>query len=89
MSEPATLADRRMAPVASIVETIEELLALAKSGRLRAFAWVTVKPGGYVAQAWDCEGPNMHNLMSATTILQHRMAHELYGESTTEDIGAE
>lgn len=58
-------------PVAEVVETLETLLAEAKAGNMRAFAYAVTRASG-VATGWDGDAGTKYELAAAIMALQHR-----------------
>lgn len=62
-------------PVPEVVEHLEELLAQAKRGEVRALAVVSVEPDGGVNSRSTTQG-HFWKLLGGLTVLQHRMINE-------------
>lgn len=67
-------------PVASVVETLESLLADARAGKITAFVWIAIDEmdsdaayGGSTGQVWE-EAPDMNILMGSL----ERLKFDLY-----------
>ncbi|MEZ5781143.1 MAG: hypothetical protein R3D70_05780 [Rhizobiaceae bacterium] len=70
MSEPISLLKQQ--PVPEIVETLERLLASAKSGELTGLAYATERRGNFGGSAWTC-CQNIHVMKSAVMTLYTRI----------------
>lgn len=67
-------------PNMEIVHKLEELLAAAMSGELRAFGSVTVARGGLVTTGWcGSEEGHLHQLISGASFLHHRIVRHSVG----------
>lgn len=60
------------APDPEIVTICEDLLTLAREGRIRQFAYAHVDNRGRTSQGWSVE-ESMHALAASVSYLQHRM----------------
>lgn len=60
-----------------LVETLEGLLAQAKSGELRALAYCTVRQNNVISTGWDGSDGTRYPLGSAVSILSVRYATAL------------
>jgi hypothetical protein len=65
-------------PVPAVVERIEQLLALARAGEIRALAYVYVDPRGGAFDAWvSCQDePVGHSLVAGVAYLHHNIVAE-------------
>jgi hypothetical protein len=73
--KPGNLPDE---PYAGVVETLERLLADAKSGNLRAIAYAVVRTQNVQATGWDGAAGTRHPMSGAIMILAHRYAEALH-----------
>jgi hypothetical protein len=64
-------------PSAELIETIERLLEMAKSGHLRAIAYATIRECDVVGTGWDGTAGTRYSLGSAIMMLQSRYAEGL------------
>lgn len=64
-------------PNPDLVETLEGLLARAKSGDLRGFAYATFSVGGGTGTGWDGSDGARHPIAAAIMMLHHRYAAAL------------
>jgi hypothetical protein len=60
-----------------LVATIEQLLSDAKSGSLRALAYVTVRENNVIGSGWDGSDGTRYPLAAAISILSVRYAMAL------------
>lgn len=60
-----------------MVATLESLLARAKSGDLRGFAYATFSIGDITGTGWEGSDGSRHPLSSAISILQQRYTRAL------------
>mgnify|MGYP001558140272 CR=1 FL=1 len=65
-------------PHPDIVARLEELLALARAGRIRAIAYATVDPRNCTFNGWVSapEEPSGHSLIAGVAYLQHEIVAE-------------
>ena len=65
-------------PVEKIVERLEELLAQARSGEIRAFAYAYVDQRNAVFDSWVTgpDEPTGHQLIAGVLYLQHEITSE-------------
>lgn len=65
-------------PVAAIITRLEELLALARAGEIRAIAYAMVDPRNCTFDGWTSgeNEPTGHALIAAVTFLQHNIVSE-------------
>lgn len=56
-----------------VIEMMEEWLQRAKDGKIVAISVAAVTPDRVVQTQWTGAGLHLHELVSATTMLQHRM----------------
>ena len=68
-------------PCPEIVETLERLLAEAKSGDLRGIAYAACKIGDVTATGWDGADGARHPLSTAIAVLSSRYSRALYEAS--------
>lgn len=61
-------------PVATVVERLEELLALARSGQLRGVCYGLVLPAGRTQVDWASDGACWNDMAAAIFDLQSDMA---------------
>ncbi|WP_425324715.1 hypothetical protein [Methylobacterium soli] len=73
----------RVAPVepdenlASIIEVLQDQLALAREGKLRSLAVVSVTAdGGAVGTQWSCKPSDVTTLIGKLTVLTHDLMSE-------------
>lgn len=59
-------------PDAEVVAILEDLLACAKSGELRAVAYATVSEGSNTGTGWEGAGGTKHALAFSIMMLSHR-----------------
>lgn len=59
-------------PVPEVIECLEELLARAKAGEVRAVALAYVLPEGITGTAWNSGAASRHELTSAIAQLEFR-----------------
>jgi hypothetical protein len=60
--------------VASIIEVLQDHLRLARDGRLRSIAIVTVSAdGAAIGTQWSCSHGDIANLIGKLTVLTHDM----------------
>lgn len=64
-------------PNPDIVETLEQLLADAKSGDLRAIAYATCRIGNVTGTGWEGSDGTRNPIAAAIMILGHRYAEAL------------
>ena len=64
-------------PNPDMVETLEGLLADAKSGVLRGIAYATVREGDITGTGWDGSDGSKHWLSSAIMMMHHRYSASL------------
>ena len=64
-------------PNQDLIDTLERLLAEAKSGDLRALAIATVREGNITGTGWDGSDGTRHPLSSAIMMLHSRYASAL------------
>lgn len=69
--------------VAEVVERLEELLAQARAGEVRAFGIAIVRPDHHTSTMFAIGPAEMvsHQLMAAVTYLQHRYAAHRVGSA--------
>ncbi|MDP4023459.1 hypothetical protein Q8W71_12545 [Methylobacterium sp. NEAU 140] len=64
-----TVADEN---VASVIEVLQDQLALAREGKLRSVAVVSVSADGEaVGTQWSCKGADITGLIGKLTVLTH------------------
>lgn len=60
--------------VASIIEVLQEQLRLAREGKLRSVAIVSVSmDGGAIGTQWSCANGDVSSLIGKLTVLAHDM----------------
>jgi hypothetical protein len=69
-------------PNGDLVQTLEGLLEDARSGKLRALAYCTVRNTDLIGTGWDGSSGTRYPLGSAILILQSRYANGLQGGDT-------
>jgi hypothetical protein len=73
VSEVRRLRLAKPEPNKDVIETIEELLAKAKSGELKAIGFCMIVGGGFIGTGWTlAKSASGHEMLSAITVLQHR-----------------
>ena len=59
---------------ASVIAVLQEQLALAREGRLRSVAVVSVSTDGEaIGTQWSCKGADISSLIGKLTVLTHDM----------------
>jgi hypothetical protein len=62
------------ADIASIIEVLQDQLALAREGKLRSVAVVSVSADGEaIGTQWSCKGADITGLVGKLTVLTHDM----------------
>jgi hypothetical protein len=64
-------------PSADLIETVERLLEMAKSGHLRAIAYATVRENDVIGTGWDGVAGTRYSMGSAIMMLQGRYSEAL------------
>lgn len=64
-------------PSPDIIETVERLLEMAKSGHIRAIAYATIRESDVVGTGWDGTAGTRYSLGSAIMMLHSRYAEGL------------
>lgn len=60
------------ADIASVIEVLQDQLALAREGKLRSVAVVSVSAdGGAIGTQWSCKGADITSLVGKLTVLTH------------------
>lgn len=62
------------ADIASVIEVLQDQLALAREGKLRSVAVVSVSADGEaIGTQWSCKGADIIGLIGKLTVLTHDM----------------
>lgn len=62
------------ADIASVIEVLQDQLALAREGKLRSVAVVSVSADGEaIGTQWSCKGADITGLIGKLTVLTHDM----------------
>jgi hypothetical protein len=69
---------------AQLVTYLEGLLADAKDGHIRAFAFVAMKDTGTIRRWWTAQPPFNNALLGALTRVQHQLAHSIENAAEVE-----
>ncbi|GJE60853.1 hypothetical protein [Methylobacterium trifolii] len=60
--------------IASVIEVLQDQLALAREGKLRSVAVVSVSANGEgIGTQWSCKGADITGLIGKLTVLTHDM----------------
>jgi hypothetical protein len=75
-------------PVEQVIEVLEELLADAREGRIRAIAYAAVSPGEHTSFGWARgKGQTAHEMMAAICDLSYACAMERVESARDRDKG--